>query len=175
MLGMIIEKVAGMPFARFVDQEIFKPLGMKHSIFLDNVNTIIPNRAWGYHINIDDQVENMIMRFDLVGSGGLYTTVEDLFLWDQNFYQSKIGSNRFIEKLLTTGKLNNGQDTKYAFALQKDILMGKQVIGHSGSLGGYRAQFMQFPEARTSIILLGNYSSFKPGERAHDIAKILLK
>jgi hypothetical protein len=53
--------------------------------------------------------------------------------------------------------------------------MGKQVIGHSGSLGGYRAQFMQFPEARTSIILLGNYSSFKPGERAHDIAKILLK
>ena len=111
MLGMIIEKVSGMPFSRFVEQEIFKPLGMVHSMFLDNVNTMVPNRAWGYHINVDDQVENMIMRFDLVGSGGLYTTVEDLFLWDQNFYHSKIGSNRFIEKLLTTGKLNN--QTRY--------------------------------------------------------------
>jgi CubicO group peptidase (beta-lactamase class C family) len=115
----------------------------------------------------------MIMRFDLVGSGGLYTTVEDLFLWDQNFYNSKIGSDQFITKLLTTGKLNDRTDTKYAFALQKDVLLGKRVIGHSGSLGGYRAQFMQFPEEKTSIIILGNYADFKPAERAHDLAKVL--
>jgi CubicO group peptidase (beta-lactamase class C family) len=174
MLAMIIEKTAGMPLSRFVDQEIFKPLGMTHSMFLDDVNKLIPNRAWGYHQNIDGRIENMIMRFDLVGSGGLYTTVEDLFLWDQNFYSSKIGSSRFIDNLLTTGKLNDGKDTRYAFAILKDQLLGRPAIGHSGSLGGYRAQFIQLSNERLSVIILSNLSSFKPGERAHDILRILL-
>ena len=174
MLSMIIEKVTKMTFREFAEQEIFQPLGMTHSLFLDNTNMLVPNRAWGYRINIDDQVENMLMRFDLVGSGGLYTTVEDLFLWDQNFYNSKIGSERFIEKLLTTDRLNNGDDTQYAFAVRKDTLLGKNVIGHSGSLGGYRAQYIQFPDDETSIIILGNYANFKPGERAHEIAKLLM-
>lgn len=174
MLSMIIEQVAGMPLSSFVDQEIFKPLGMMHSLFLDNVNRLIPNRALGYHKNLDDQIENMIMRFDLVGSGGLYTTVEDLYLWDQNFYHSKIGSPQFIDHLLTSGTLNNGQDTRYAFAILRDRLLGRTVIGHSGSLGGYRSQFLQFPDEKLSIIILSNLSNFKPGERAHDIAKILL-
>lgn len=174
MLAMIIEGVADMPFSQFVDQEIFQPLGMNHSLFLDDAARIIPNRAWGYHRNLNDEIENMIMRFDLVGSGGLYTSVEDFFKWDQNFYHSKIGSEKFIEKLLTTGTLNNGKDTKYAFAIVKDQLLGHRLIGHSGSLGGYRAQFMQFPEDQLGIIILSNLSNFKPGERAHDIAKILL-
>ncbi|MCB0688743.1 MAG: beta-lactamase family protein [Saprospiraceae bacterium] len=175
MLAMIIEKVSGISFAQFVDQEIFQPLGMKHSMFLDNASRMIPNRAWGYHCTTDGEVENMLMRFDLVGSGGLYTTVEDLYLWDQNFYNSKIGGKDFIAQLLTVGKLNNGENLKYAFAIVKDELIGHKLIGHSGSLGGYRAQFMQFPEDHLSIIILGNFSNFKPGERAHDIAKILFK
>ncbi|MCB0667684.1 MAG: beta-lactamase family protein [Saprospiraceae bacterium] len=175
MLAMIIEKVSGMSFSKFVDREIFKPLGMTHSLFLDDAAILVPNRAWGYHINLDDEVENMLMRFDLVGSGGLYTTVEDLYLWDQNFFLPKIGSSRFGEKLLTTGKLNDGTDTRYAFALVRDELMGHRLVGHSGSLGGYRAQYMQFPDDKLSIIILGNYSNFKPGERAHEIARILLK
>lgn len=175
MLAMIIEKVSGMSFSEFVRKEIFQPLGMVHSLFLDDAAKLIPNRAWGYHINLNDEVENMIMRFDLVGSGGLYTTVEDLYLWDQNFFHPKIGSSSFGDRLLTTGKLNDGTDTRYAFALVKDELMGHRLVGHSGSLGGYRAQYMQFPDDKLSIIILGNFSNFKPGERAHDIAKILLK
>lgn len=175
MLAMIIEKVSGISFSKFVDQEIFEPLGMEHSLFLDDASKLIPNRAWGYSQNVEGEVVNMLMRFDLVGSGGLYTTVEDLFLWDQNFYETKIGSPAFLDKMLTTGRLNDGSDTKYAFAIRKDTFLGEKVIGHSGSLGGYRAQFFQMPEKKQSVIILSNSARFKPGEWAHQIAKVLLE
>jgi CubicO group peptidase (beta-lactamase class C family) len=175
MLAMIIEKVTGVPFAQYVKENIFEPLEMHHSMFLDNVNRLVPNRAWGYYKNIHGQIENRIMRFDLVGSGGLYTTVEDLARWDANFYESRIGSDAFIKKMLTSGRLNDGTDIKYAFAIRKSSFLGLPVIGHSGSLGGYRAQFLQFPEQRFSIIILGNLANFKPSEKAHEIAMIFLK
>ncbi len=175
LLAMIIEKVSGQSLPRFVDQEIFEPLEMEHSLFLDDVSTLVQNRAFGYQIDIDGNVKNMLMRFDLVGSGGLYTTVQDLAKWDRNFYHPKMGSPNFISKLLTTGELLNGQDTRYAFALRKDTFKGLPVIGHSGSLGGYRAQYIQFPDQKFSIIILSNVANCKPGELAHEVAQLFLK
>jgi len=175
LLGMIVEEASGMTFSEFVKREIFQPLDMRHSLFLDDNRKLVPNRAWGYHLNLDGEPENMLMRFDLIGSGGLYTTVEDLYKWDQNLYTSEIGTVDFLPMMMSTGKLNDGTDTKYSFAIRHDMLAGKKVIGHSGALGGYRAQFMQFPDQETSIIILGNFANFKPGESAHQIAKILFK
>jgi len=172
---MIIEKLSGSSLSSFVEKEIFDVLNMQHSLFLDDNRKIISNRAWGYHQNVEGEIENMIMRFDLVGSGGLYTTVGDLFLWDQNLYDSKIGSEDFLQELLTTGTLNDGRDTRYAFAIRKDMFRGLPVIGHSGSLGGYRAQLMQFPSEKFSIIILSNLDKCKPGELAHKVAQIFLK
>ncbi len=174
LLAMIIEEVSGSTLARFIRKEIFDPLGMNQSMFLDDNRKIVKNRAWGYYQNVEDQIENMIMRFDLVGSGGLYTTVRDLAKWDQNLYQSQIGSESFLDSLLTNGRLNNGQDIKYAFAIRKDNFRGVPVIGHSGSLGGYRAQFTQFPEQEFSVIILSNLANCKPGEMAQSIANIFL-
>ncbi len=175
LLAMIIEQIANTSLATFVEKEIFDVLGMQHSVFLDDNRKIVLNRAWGYHKNIDGEIENMIMRFDLVGSGGLYTTVGDLYLWDQNLYESKFGSPGFLNRLLTTGRLNDGRDTNYAFAIRKDSFRGLPVIGQSGSLGGYRAQFMQFPSERFSIIILSNLDKCKPGELAHQVANVFLK
>ncbi len=174
MLSMIIEQVSGMTFADFARENIFDPLGMDHSLFLDDARTLVPNRALGYHRDHEGDFENMTMRFDLVGSGGLYTTVGDLAKWDNNFNEPQIGSKDFLSKLFTTGTLNDGSDTKYAFAIRVDRFQGHNVIGHSGSLGGYRAQFMRFPDEELSIIILSNLANFKPGERAHEVAKVLL-
>ncbi len=172
MLGMIMEQVTGKKLSQLVHEYIFEPLGMRHSLMLDDNRRLIPNRAWGYQQHMDGQFENMIMRFELTGSGGLYTTTGDLALWDANLYQSRIGSPDFINRLLTTGQLNSGRDTRYAFAIAKESLRGRHVRGHGGSLGGYRAQYLQFPDERFSIIILSNLANMKPAERAHDIARI---
>ena len=173
MLALMIEEVSGKPFSTFVKEEIFHRLGMHQSMFLDDNRTLVPNRAWGYNVLEDGRVENVLMRFDLVGSGGLYTSVEDLYLWDQNFYHSKIGSPTFLSKLLTPGTLNDGTDTGYAFALRVGDILGRHFIGHSGALGGYRAQYLRFPNENLSIIILGNFSTFKPMDYAQKIAAIV--
>jgi CubicO group peptidase (beta-lactamase class C family) len=93
MLALIVEKVSGEPIRKFAATNIFEPLGMNHTQFYDDNTNIIKNRAFSYAKDETKKVgfDNLIMRFDLVGSGGVYSTIEDLYLWDQNFYHNKLG------------------------------------------------------------------------------------
>lgn len=174
ILSMIIEKISGETLGTFIDKRIFQPLKMKDSRFVDNSEQIIKRRALGYRKNVYDKIENMTMRFRLVGSGGMYTTVEDLARWDDNLNEPVIGSSDFLSKFLKTATLNNGRDTRYAFGIRRDSFRGLPVIGHSGSLGGYRTQYLRFPDQQFSIAIMCNMANCKPGERAHDIAGIFL-
>ena len=75
----------------------------------------------------------------------------------------------------TNGRFNNGEEVNYAFALVNDVYRGAKVVRHSGSLGGYRAQMMRFPDNRFSVIILSNLSSFSPTELAYKVANIVLQ
>ena len=174
ILSLIIERISGESLGTFIDKRIFQPLKMQDSRFVDNSEQIIKRRALGYRKNVHDEIENMTMRFRLVGSGGMYTTVEDLAKWDQNFNDPVVGSPTFLNKFLKTASLNNGRDTRYAFGIRRDSFRGLPVIGHSGSLGGYRTQYLRFPNQQFSIAIMCNMANCKPGERAHDIASIFL-
>jgi len=178
MLAMIIEKASGVSIKEYAQEHIFGPLGMKNSHFHDDFLHIIKNRAFSYAPGEHgSSYQNLIMRFDLVGSGGVYTNVEDLYLWDQNFYKNKLGTGgaAIIEKMHEDGVLNNGESAGYAFALQNDIYRGLKTVSHGGSLAGYRAQLMRFPDQKFSVIILANISSFRPTEKAHSVANILLQ
>ena len=116
------------------------------------------------------------MRFDLVGSGGLYTTIEDLYLWDQNFYHNKLGKGRqtLITAMYINGKYNDGEEVNYAFGLINGKYKGFRTIQHGGALGGYRAHILRFPEKAMTIIILSNLSTLDPGSLANRIADIIL-
>ena len=116
------------------------------------------------------------MRFDLVGSGGLYSTVEDMFLWDQNFYKNKLGkgTQELIEQMHQEGLLNNGESTNYAFGLSNGTYKGLKTVGHGGALAGYRTHFLRFPEQQTSIVILANTASFNSSLSARNVADIVL-
>lgn len=176
LLMTIVERVSGQSFKEFTQTNILDPLGMESSHFHDDLHHLIPNRAWGYRLTEDDQVEQLIMRFDLVGSGGLYTTVGDLYKWDQNFYNNKLGKGRqaLIDTLQSDGRLNSGERAGYAFAMVNGSYRGLPTISHTGSMGGYRAYYLRFPEQRFSVIILGNFSNFTPVSYAQQVADLLL-
>jgi CubicO group peptidase (beta-lactamase class C family) len=176
LLMTIVERISGQSFKDFARTHILDPLGMENSHFHDDLHHLIPNRAWGYHLTKDSQVEQLIMRFDLVGSGGLYTTVEDLYKWDQNFYDNQLGKGRpsLIDTLQRDGILNNGESAGYAFAMRNGSYRGLPTVSHSGSMGGYRAYYLRFPEQQFSVIILGNFSNFTPVAYAERVADILL-
>lgn len=119
---------------------------------------------------------NAVTRFDLVGDGGLWTNVEDLFLWDQNFYNNKLGKGtmELIDKMLTNGKLNNGSAFDYCCGLTTGSFKGTRTIHHPGAYGGYRSFMIRFPDKHLSIILLSNIAGFNQRELTYKVAEIFL-
>ncbi len=175
MLAMVVEKASGESIQEFARKNIFEPLDMNESHFHDNNLHIIKNRAFSYSPS-DEGYNNLIMRFDLVGSGGVYSTINDLYKWDQNFYHNILGKGgpELIDKMHEDGVLNNGESAGYAFALQNGKYRGLKTVSHGGSLAGYRTQLMRFPEQYFSVILLGNISSFKASTMARKVADVYL-
>ncbi len=174
LLGIIVERVSGQTLREFAEKNIFKPLGMKNSRFQDDYRMIIKNRASGYFPSGEDKYKNYLTTYDCVGAGGLYTSVEDLFLWDQNFYHCRVGGKELIEKMHTRGKLNNGETLDYAYALAISSYKGLSTVQHGGALGGYRAAIIRFPEQNFSVICLANISSFNPTRLSRQVADIYL-
>jgi len=178
MLAMIVEKAAGQSLKEFANGSIFQPLGMKNTLFYDDNTDLIKNRVFSYNKKQDEEgFNNLIMRFDLVGSGGVYSSIEDLFLWDQNFYNNKLGKGgqNIINKMHEEGLLNNGESSGYAFALNNGTYKGLKTVSHGGSLAGYRAQLMRFPDEKFSVIILANRGDANPTRKSFQISDILLK
>lgn len=175
MLAMIVEKASGMSIKEFAEQEIFGPLGMEKTQFYDDITDLIKDRAFSYSNN-GERFDNLVSRFDLVGSGGIYSTVEDLYLWDQNFYDNQLGEGRqaLIDTMQTDGRLNNGESSGYAFALKNDIYRGLKTVSHSGSLAGYRAFYVRFPGKKFSVIILSNRDDASSSDKAYRVADLYL-
>jgi CubicO group peptidase (beta-lactamase class C family) len=177
LAGLIIRKVSGKSLKDYSEEKIFNPLGMRNSQFLDDNTNIIKNRAFGYGPLLYGGFGNAIMRYDLVGPGGLYSNVEDLYLWDQNFYHNKLGKGGqdLINKMLTKGKLNNGSELNYACGQFFGNYRGTKTIQHSGAFGGYRSCFIRFPDKKLSVIILSNIAGFREREIAFEVADRFLK
>jgi len=174
LLAVIVQRASHKSLREYAEENIFKPLGMRNSRFHDDYTELIQNRAFGYFPGGKDKYRNFISTFDCVGSGGLFTSVEDLFLWDQNFYRHRVGGRDVIELMHTKGKLNNGQELDYAFALRISSYRGLKTVDHGGALGGYRSYMVRFPEQNFSVICLSNLSSINPAGFSQQIADIYL-
>ena len=177
MLAMIIEKAAGESLREFARKNMFEPLGMKNTLFYDDNRDLIKNKVFSYEPREDGEFNNLILRFDLVGSGGVYSSVEDLLLWDQNFYTNKLGKGGqdIINKMHEEGLLNDGTSSGYAFALNNGEYKGLKTVSHGGALAGYRAQLMRFPDQNFSVIILANRGDANPTGMSFQVADVLLK
>ena len=174
LLGIIVARVSGKSLRAFAEENIFKPLGMKNTMFFDNRNEVVKNRASGYMVGQDKKVRVRASLFDLVGGGGVLTTVEDLALWMQNFNEPKVGGKELISLLTAPGVLTSGEKINYAFGLFLNEYRGLPVIKHSGNMSGYRAQIAAFPEQKFTAIALCNNSAIFPSAIVEKLADIYL-
>ena len=176
LLAQIVERASGQTLREFARDHLLGPLGMHDSHFHDDNTRVVPRRADGYFKRDDGGWGVMTMRFALVGSGGLYTSVEDLFRWDQNFYHNTLGAGTqaLIDTTLTRGLLTSGDTLSYAFALGVGSYRGLKTVGHGGSLGGYRADLKRFPEQQFATAILCNVANVNPGALANQVADLYL-
>jgi len=173
LLSIIVKRVSGKTLAQFAAENIFRPLGMEHTHYHDNHTVIVPMRATGYSPS-DGGFKIEMSNFEQTGDGAVYTTVEDLLLWDRNFYDPKVGGRRMYDEMLTQGILTSGKKINYAEGLMVDGYKGLKTIHHGGSWAGYRAELIRFPDQHFSVICLSNLASFNPSKLARDVAGIYL-
>jgi hypothetical protein len=130
---------------------------MNQTLFYDDNRVVVPNRVAAYAPGKEYgfQVDWSTI-FDIVGSGGLMSTVDDLLLWDRNFYSGKLGKGSLAKELETHGLLNNSHPINYGLGLWLGEYHGLRTVEHSGGTFGYRTELLRFPERRFSVVVLCN-------------------
>jgi CubicO group peptidase (beta-lactamase class C family) len=173
LLATIVERATDTPFADFAAANVFTPLGMTSTHYHVDAKRLVHGRAMGYG-GRDGQWTLDTPINERAGAGGLYTTVEDLLKWDENFYTGRVGGVDVLKQIQTRGTLNGGTALTYAWGLEIGAYRGLPTVEHGGALGGYRADIIRFPEQHTSVAVLCNLGSAVPSSLARRVAETML-
>ena len=174
LMAEIVKRVSGQSLHEFAQENIFGPLGMQNTRFNDDWTQIVQNRAVSYAPRVGGGFRRLLKTSDDHGSSGLLTTVQDLYLWDQNFYHAQVGGSDFMTQMLAPGKLNDGQPLHYASGLFLETYRGVKTVEHPGTDLGFRTQMMRFPAQRFTVICLFNLSTANPTTMCQRVAGIFL-
>lgn len=178
LLALICQRVSGQPFGTFCHDRIFGPLGMERTVVNDSIVTLIPGRAGGYYEDEGSAWFVAPLTDTVVGSTNVYSTVEALARWDENFYTGGVGGTAVVERMHQPGRLNDGTELDYAFGLMVGPThqhRGWDVVEHGGSQGGYSSWMVRFPEQHLSVIVLFNHFMWEMRDYALRVADIFVE
>jgi len=168
LLGVILEKVTGQSYETLLRERIFTPLGMNDSGY-DSTQPLLSRRAAGYDKRFDESYVNTAY-LDMTqpfSAGSLYSTVEDLYRWDQALLTEKILSAKSKERMFTPGLSDYG----YAWTItRKD---GVTTIAHGGGINGFNTLLTRNPDSKRVIVLLNNTGGAPLDPMADSIRMIL--
>jgi CubicO group peptidase (beta-lactamase class C family) len=175
LMSEIVRRASGMSLREYAEKRIFAPLGMKSTHFHDDTAMVVKNRAIGYAPRSDGGFALDMSIFHVVGDGGVMTTVEDLALWDRQFYDPTLeGGREIVERLQSPGVLNSGEKLDYAAGLVVGSHRGLRTVRHGGAWAGYRSDMVRFPDERLTVICLANFAAAAPSQMAERVAEIYL-
>ena len=178
LLGILIHRVTGTPYADFLAQRIFKPLGMT-STRLISESDIIPNRAAGYELHGTElkNQEWVSPTFNSTGDGTLYFNVLDLAKWDAAIYTTQLLKQSSLDRMWTIFPLNDGKPNpgSYGFAWELDPQNGHKRIEHGGAWQGFTCEISRYPEDSLSVVVLTNLDAghARPALFTHVIAGLI--
>lgn len=172
LLSVVVRRASGMSLRDFAAQRIFQPLGMTDTQFRDDHTQPVEREAIGY-LPQDGGFAVSIPQLDVVGDGGVFSTIEDLARWDANFDTGLVGGRQGMKTMQQTATLPDGRSTGYALGLSVGNFGGSRVVSHSGAYGGYRSTYLRFPEEHLSVITLCNVSAMS-SQLAERVASLYL-
>ena len=169
----ILERITGMDFKEWTKKNIFIPLEMNNSEFIDDMQVVRKNTAKSY-FSSGDYYKTPLEFYNYMGNGNIYTTIKDLGKWIRHFSSPKLGGEASIQRLTERGILNNGDTLTYALGIGVIEHNGKQKWSHGGSIGSYRSSLSYFPDRETGFVVITNYSAANPGKVVNGLIKAYL-
>ena len=159
LLGILIHRVTGTPYADFLTQRIFKPLGMSSTRLMSDAD-IIPNRAAGYEMS-GTELKNQAWvspTFNSTADGTLYFNVLDLAKWDEALYTTHLLKQTSLDRIWTVYPLNDGKPNPagYGFAWFINEQNGHKRIEHGGAWQGFTCDISRYPDDSITVVVLTN-------------------
>jgi CubicO group peptidase (beta-lactamase class C family) len=173
LLGAILEEVSGKSYEQLLEQRIFAPLGMKDSGYT-HTETILPNRAAGYERTSPGLRNARYYAMSIpFAAGALYSTVRDLYLWDQALYTERLLPAKLRDLLFTPNLENYGYGWGILLPAPGSPYAGESIPMHGGSIFGFQSVIQRIPRHKELIVLLDNTESPKLLDIALEIRRVL--
>lgn len=169
LLALIVGKASGSDFARFLQQRIFLPLGMTHTVAHQDGVDDIADRAYGY-----SEIEGRWRRTDqsstsaVLGDGGLYSSIDDLARWDAALYDERLLKATSLQLAFSPATRTAEPEVPfYGFGWR----INGDALWHSGESIGFRNVILRYPQQRLTVIILSNRNDPEPYPLALAIAR----
>jgi CubicO group peptidase (beta-lactamase class C family) len=168
LASIVVERVTGRPFAEWMREEVFLPLGMTHTWVRANPGQIIPRRSIGY-IPGEGGFREVRDLFASVGAGGINTTPGDVAKWMRNLKTGELGGPAVIKEMTTSFVLNNGKPSNYGYGVFLDSARGLRRWQHGGNDVAHSSTFVYYPDLDAGYVVFSNYQGV-PGNIATVVA-----
>ena len=165
MLGVLIHKVSGKFYGDFLQERVFKPLGMSTARVISEAD-IVPNRAAGYR-TVNGQLKNqdwVSPSLNTTADGALYLTVYDMAKWDAALYTEKLLKRASLNEMWTPVKLNDGKTHAYGFGWALGEVRGHRVVEHGGSWQGFKSHISRYLDDKLTVVVFANHARANPSK-----------
>ena len=179
LLALIVERVSGMSFASYLKANIFDPLGMHGTVAFENRISEVRNRAYGYspaesgtpgYVRTDQSTTSSVL-----GDGGIYSSVGDLWLWHQALFTEKLVSKSTLDEAMTPHVTSPDGTVKYGYGWMIGDIHGLWEVHHSGTTIGFRNSIILIPDRKMVVIVLMNRSDGTAERIAREVAEVVLR
>ncbi|MEX1136788.1 MAG: serine hydrolase domain-containing protein [Balneolales bacterium] len=175
LISVLVENISGMSLREYTDKHFFKPIGMTSTHFHDDTGMIVPDRVISYRPTNNGPGQFYRTNADKVGARGLFTTIEDMALWDYNFIDNKTNLENFTKRMTELGVTIYGSTFNYASGLRINRYKSLKTVGHDGNYMGFRSSYKRFLKQRLSVVTLCNMSNINPADYARQVADLYLQ
>ncbi len=161
LAAMIVERTSGTAFPKYMEEHVFAPLGMTGTMVRAHAESIVPNSSQGYLLGREGFTEARDLGA-AVGAGAIYSTVEDLQRWVENYANPDpvVGTPAIFEEMMTSYVLTDGDETGYGYGLMIDEQGGQRRVHHGGADIAHRSQLVYYPDINAGITTQSNHGAF---------------
>lgn len=174
LLGYIIEKISGKTYSEYLEENIFKPLGMTHSMY-GNDRTIIKNRAGAYSMGdqgfVNAQAVSMTQPYS---AGSILSTVEDMYQWHQAVQAYQLVKKESLDKAFSRYQLTDGKKTDYGYGWFLGYVQESPAIEHGGAIPGFNTMAIYLPEEDVFVAVFANCDCLSPRDITAKMAALAI-
>jgi D-alanyl-D-alanine carboxypeptidase len=160
LLGHLVERASGKPFWQFLEERLFRPLGMTATRYNDH-RRVIPLRADGYFFREGGWAKRDPPVWDVGAAGALLSTALDMAKWETALEAGRVLKASSLEQMWTPVRLSGGGTYPYGFGWSVETFRGRRLLSHGGLMAGFSAYVARYPEERLTVVVLCNLANLR--------------